>query len=116
MKDYEINMFTFKRLQSHLMQIYLTMNLKAKNVLEIGKENGFVSNVLKQYCNLTTLDFREEFNPDLFIDITDLNQLDTIENDAYDLILVCEVLEHIPYEKIDGVLQILKRTLLQILR
>lgn len=109
MKDYKKTMFAFKRLQSYLMQIYLTMNLKAGNVLEIGNENGFVSNVLKQYCNLTTLDFREEFNPDLFIDITNLNQLDTLENNAYDLILICEVLEHIPYNEIDGILQILKK-------
>lgn len=98
----------YKTLQSHFMQIYLTVRLGAKDVLEIGSRFAFVSNILKQYCNLTTLDFKEEFKPDLLIDITDLKLLDTVENEAYDLILLCEVLEHIPYKKVDGVLGILR--------
>jgi predicted O-methyltransferase YrrM len=79
----------YKTLQSHFMQIYLAIKLKAKDVLEIGKENGFVSDVLKYYCNITTLDFQDEFNPDLLIDITDLEQLDTLKDNNYDLILLC---------------------------
>ncbi|KKN10246.1 hypothetical protein LCGC14_1038600 [marine sediment metagenome] len=101
---------TFKGLQSHLMQIYLTINLKVENVLEIGKGHGFVSSILSQYCNLDTLDITKEYNPDLFIDITNLKQLDnTLPDEFYDLILICEVLEHIPYGNIDGILQILKK-------
>jgi len=101
--------FSYENLQSHFMQIYLTIKLKGKDVLEIGKGIGFVSSILNQYCNLTTLDFVEEFKPDLLIDITDLNQLDTLKNNAYDLILICEVLEHIPYEKVEKVLRILEK-------
>lgn len=99
----------FRTFYSHLLQIYLSIKLNAKNVLEIGKGHGFVSSVLCQYCNLTTLDFKEEFNPDILMDITKLKQLDTLKDEAYDLILLCEVLEHIPYEKIDGMLQILRK-------
>jgi len=100
---------SYKTLQSHFMQIYLTIKLKAKDVLEIGVLRKIVTSILNQYCNLTTLDFKEEFNPDLIIDITDSKQLDTIKNNAYDLILLCEVLEHISYEKIDKILKILKK-------
>lgn len=100
---------SYKTLQSHFMQIYLTIKLKARDVLEIGILRKMVSCVLNQYCNLTTLDFQKEYNPDLVIDITDLKQLDTLENNAYDLILLCQVLEHIPYEKIDGILRILEK-------
>lgn len=105
----DISWISYKTLQSHFMQIYLTIKLKAKDVLEIGVLRRIVTSILSQYCNLTTLDFKEEFNPDLLIDITNLKQLDTIENNAYDLILLCEVLEHIPYEKVDKILQILKK-------
>ncbi len=100
---------SYKTLRSHFIQIYLALKLKAKDVLEIGVLRKIVTSILNQYCNLTTLDFKEEFNPDLLIDITDFKQLDSIENNAYDLILLCEVLEHIPYEKIDIILQILKK-------
>lgn len=99
---------TYQTLQSHFMQIYLTLALKVKDVLEIGVLRKIVTSILDTYCNLTTLDYKEEFHPDLLIDITDFKQLDTIENNAYDLILLCEVLEHVPYEKIEGILQILK--------
>lgn len=105
----DISWISYKTLQSHFMQIYLTIKLKAKDVLEIGVLRRIVTSILSQYCNLTTLDFKEEFNPDLLIDITNLKQLDTIENNAYDLILLCEVLEHISYDKIDKILQILKK-------
>jgi len=109
MKDYEIiSQIRFARLQSNLMQFYLTIKLRAKNVLEIGKNIGFVSSMLEPYCNLTTLDFKEENNPDLLIDITNSEQLNTLKNNDYDLILICEVLEHIPYEKVEEVLRIIK--------
>ena len=107
MKNYK-HLITYVRLQSHLMQIYLTMKLKAEDVLEVGKGYEFVSAVLDLYCNLTTIDIRERFNPDLLMDISNLEHLDTLKNDAYDLILICEVLEHISYEKIEGILKILK--------
>lgn len=103
------NWISYKTLQSHFMQIYLTLKLRAKDVLEIGVLRKIVTSILNQYCNLTTLDFKEEFNPDLLIDITDFKQLDTIKNNAFDLILLCEVLEHVPYERIDKILQILKK-------
>ncbi|KKM15415.1 hypothetical protein LCGC14_1696330 [marine sediment metagenome] len=109
MKNYKNSRISFKGLQSYLMQIYLTINLKVVNVLEIGKGDGFVSSILNQYCNLTTLDFMREYNPDILMNITKLKQLDTIKNNVFDLILICEVLEHIPYEKIDGILQILRK-------
>lgn len=105
----DTNWISYKTLQSHFMQIYLTIKLKAKDVLEIGVLRKIVTSILSQYCNLTTIDFKEEFNPDLVIDITDSKQLDSLTNDNYDLILLCEVLEHVPYEKVDKILEILKK-------
>lgn len=100
---------SYKTLQSHFMQIYLTLALKVNDVLEIGVLRTIVTSILSQYCNLTTLDYKAEFNPDLLIDITDSKSLDTIRDNAYDLILLCEVLEHIPYDKVEGILRVLKK-------
>lgn len=98
-----------KNFYSHLLQIYLSIKLNVKDVLEIGNAYGFVSSVLRQYCNLTTLDFKKEFNPDVLMNIRKLKQLDTLKNKAYDLILLCEVLEHVPYKEINDILQILRK-------
>lgn len=98
-----------KNFYSHLIQIYFSIKLGAKDVLEIGTGYKFVSSVLKNYCNLTTLDFDEKFKPDILMDITQLKELDKLQDNGYDLIIICEVLEHIPYNKIDGILKILKK-------
>ncbi|KKK71523.1 hypothetical protein LCGC14_2913050, partial [marine sediment metagenome] len=100
--------FSYEGLQSHLMQVYLTIKLQANDILEIGTRFSLIKAILGPFCNLTTLDFKKEFNPDLLIDISDLKQLNTLKDNTYDLILLCEVLEHISYEKLDGIFQILK--------
>ncbi|KKK54503.1 hypothetical protein LCGC14_3084030, partial [marine sediment metagenome] len=100
--------FSYEGLQSHLMQVYFVMNLQVNDVLEIGTRFSLVSSVIGSHCNLTTLDFKKEFYPDLIIDISDLKQFDTLKDADYDLILLCEVLEHIPYEKMDGIFKLLK--------
>jgi len=110
MKRYnDKKIFIWKTFYSHLYQIYFSLKLKAKEILEIGNQYRFVSSILCQFSNLTTLDFNDKFNPDILMDITNLKQLDTLKDEKYDLILLCEVLEHIPYEEIEGILQILRK-------
>lgn len=66
----------WKTFYSHLLQIYFTLKLKAKDILEIGNQYEFISSYLRQYCNLTTLDFNNKLNPDILMDITQLKQLE----------------------------------------
>lgn len=100
---------SFRKLQSHFMQIYLVLKLKPKKVLEFGIGSRFVSNILKQYCELTTSDINEATKPDIICDISNPNDLSQFEDNYFDLVMVCEVLEHISYDKIEEVLKSLKR-------
>ena len=110
MKRYNDNKIViWKTFYSHLLQIYFILKFKAKDILEIGNQYEFISSYLRQYCNLTTLDINDKLNPDILMDITKLKQLNTLKDETYDLILLCEVLEHIPYEEIEGILQILRK-------
>lgn len=100
-----------KRFYSHIFQIYLILDLDPKELLEIGSGDGFVSNFIgkKEHLFLSTLDVDGDKNPDWNVDISNLKALDNLPNDFFDVILICEVLEHIPFKKVEGVLRVLKK-------
>lgn len=100
---------SFTQLQSHLMQIYLVLKLKSKKVLEIGVGSGFVTSNLKRYCDITTVDKDKNLKPDIVIDISNSKALRMFEDNSFDLILLCEVLEHIPYNKLREIFMSLNR-------
>ncbi|MBU4347930.1 class I SAM-dependent methyltransferase [Patescibacteria group bacterium] len=86
----------FGRWASYFYQIKSVIKTNPNNILEIGIGNGIVSKYLKeQGFKLTTADFTEDLNPDIVTDVTDLSFSD---ND-FDVILCCEVLEHLPFEE-----------------
>ena len=114
----------YKRFYSHIFQIYLARKLNSKEILEIGKGDGFVYNLLRKGIEtdladairksfsipmVTTIDNDRNKSPHRVIDITDLEELDSLPNNFYDTILICEVLEHVPYEKVEEILKILKK-------
>lgn len=99
----------YRKLQSHLMQIYLALLTKPKRILEIGIGEGFVSRNLKKYCEVITADIDKNLNPDLILDISNLNDFSKLKENSFDLIIMCEVLEHTPYNSIDSILQSLKK-------
>lgn len=101
-KDYD----HLERFISYFYQIDLVMKLEPENVLEIGIGNKTVSNYLKQHCVKTdTCDFDSALEPDYIADIRQL----PFKNNSYDLILACEILEHIPWADVDKALQELHR-------
>ncbi len=96
-----------KRFIAYFYQIDLVMKMKPDNVLEIGIGNKTVSNYLKQNGVKTdTCDFDSDLKPNYIADIRQL----PFKNNSYDLILACEVLEHLPWEDVDKALQELNRT------
>lgn len=100
----------YKRFYSHIFQVYLVESLNPKEILEIGKGDGTVSNLISdEWRFVTTLDNDMKKTPHINTDITDLGDLDKLPDNYYDLVLMCEVLEHIPYEIVEGVLEILKK-------
>ncbi len=91
---------------SYFYQIDITEQLKPKRILEIGVGNGIVSNYFKtNYNNIDTCDFEKKLNPDFCADIRNM----PIKSSQYDLVMACEVLEHMPYSDFEKALSEIKR-------
>ena len=99
---------SYKRLQSHLMQIYLALKTNPSKILEIGIGNKLVSSILKNYCNVITADIDKSLKPDYVLDISNSKDFNQFSDNSVDLIIICEVLEHVPYENIDSILKSLR--------
>jgi ubiquinone/menaquinone biosynthesis C-methylase UbiE len=83
-------------------QIKETMKCSPNNVLEIGLGNGIVSLILKKFgFSVTTLDHSEKLCPDIVASVTDM----PLDNGSFDVVLCCEVLEHIPYSDFEKALR-----------
>lgn len=96
-----------KRFISYFYQIDLVKELKPENVLEIGIGNKTVANYLKTNgIKINTCDFDKNLKPDYVADIRNL----PFKNNSYDVVIACEVLEHIPWENVDKALSELYRT------
>ncbi len=103
---YNINYDTKERFCSYWHQIQEVFLLKPRKVLEIGIGNGFVSNYLKKRgINVTTLDIDEELKPDIVGSVLDI----PFNDSSFEVVICCEVLEHIPYEAIPKALSEISR-------
>lgn len=95
-----------ERFISYLRQIDLTKGLGVEKVLEVGIGNKTVSNYLKQWgFMVTTCDYDESLQPDI---VADIRELPMGEN-SFDVVLACEVLEHLPWEDVSTALSELRR-------
>jgi ubiquinone/menaquinone biosynthesis C-methylase UbiE len=100
----------YKKLQSYIMQIHLALSTNSNKILEIGKGEGFVSSVLKRYCEqLITADFNEKLQPDILLDISQKNGFLQFKDNSFDLVIICEVLEHVPFDLLDSIMKSLHR-------
>lgn len=94
------------RFISYFYQIDLTTSTEAKNVLEVGKGNGTVSDYLKKLgYRVVTADIDPALKPDYISDIRKLS----FKDGEFDLAMACEVLEHLPFEDFEKSLAELKR-------
>ncbi len=103
-KDFYLyqNYEDIKRWNSYFIQVTSVLELKPKSVLEIGKGLGFVESYLKsKKINVKTLDINEKLKPDYVGDIRNM----PFKKNQYDLVLCCEVLEHIPFSDFRSVLK-----------
>jgi hypothetical protein len=85
------------RFISYYYQIHLIRELKVKNVLEIGIGNKTVSHYLRHNgFEVTTCDCNEKLAPDLVGDIRRL----PCPADSYDVVMACQILEHLPWDEV----------------
>lgn len=95
------------RFCSYWHQIDEAMRLSHKSVLEIGPGNGLVAEYLRRrQVSVLTIDIDHRLNPDVVGTLTNM----PFAEDSFDLIMCCEVLEHLPYEQLSGALSEIHRT------
>lgn len=98
---------SFGRWASYFYQIEETINLGSQNVLEIGVGDKVVGNYLENELKIkyTSVDINQNLSPSIVASIDNL----PISDNSFDLVLACEVLEHLPYNHLSSSLEELSR-------
>ena len=95
-----------ERFISYWHQINEVIALKPKKVLEIGIGNGFVYNYLKEKgIKIKTLDIDKNLNPDAAGSVLGIPFTD----ESFEVVVCCEVLEHLPYSEFSKALEEIHR-------
>lgn len=100
--------FGLRQLFSMAHQLHEIHRLRPDDVLEVGPGNGFVSTLLRRAgYEVVTADINPALEPDVCASIEDLpTRLDGRE---FDLVVCCEVLEHMPFAEFEGNVRTLSR-------
>ena len=92
--------FSLTQLCSFAHQIHDIYKLQPENILEFGIGNGFTSTYLKRSgFTVTTVDINNNLNPDICSSINEIEKI--LVDEKFDLIVCCEVLEHMPFEEFE---------------
>jgi 2-polyprenyl-3-methyl-5-hydroxy-6-metoxy-1,4-benzoquinol methylase len=103
---YQSSYCTPRRLASYSYQIREVLALGARNVLEVGPGNGLVAHMLRGAgIRVVTLDLAPDTCADVLGSVTSL----PFNGQFFDLVLCCEVLEHLPYEHVPQALREMRR-------
>lgn len=82
---------------SYYYQIKEVLELSPRNVLVIGVGDGIVVDILKgKGLTVYTFDLDKELRPDYCGSVSDFSKI--VKELKVDIILCCQVLEHLPYE------------------
>lgn len=83
------------RFASYWHQVNEVISLKPRTVLEVGPGPGIVTHILReQRIKVTTCDIVDDTRPALRASALHL----PFRSDSFDVVLCCQVLEHIPFE------------------
>lgn len=85
------------RIESVTEQLRWISRLGGGSVLEIGVGAGFLRHCLRLFPEVqhTTVDIASDLHPDYLASVTDLPFADG----QFDIVLCCEVLEHLPFQE-----------------
>ncbi len=101
---YSSSYFEKKQIFSQIHQFELIKKHADKKILEIGPGNGLTSFLIKSSgYDLKTFDINENLKPDVCGDITQIEEYFT--NSEFDTILCCEVLEHLPFDEFESIIE-----------
>ncbi|MDR1406325.1 MAG: methyltransferase domain-containing protein [Prevotellaceae bacterium] len=96
------------RWTSYWHQIAETLALAPKTALIIGVGDNIAGTLLSaQGVRVYTLDFDKDLHPDFEGDVADADAL--LGDRQFDVILCCQVLEHLPHSRFEDILQQLAR-------
>lgn len=96
------------RFTSYFYQVDSALkNVKNGNILVIGKGDGIVPAILNYFLKdrVKTFDFDASLLPDY---VGDLSEIGKTVTDKFDVVICCQVLEHIPYNHFDDILRQIK--------
>ncbi|MDR1985248.1 MAG: class I SAM-dependent methyltransferase [Prevotellaceae bacterium] len=95
------------RWNSYWHQITETLAFAPKTVLIVGVGDNIVGKMLaEQGVQVYTFDFDKELHPDFAGDVADID--DVLQDNYFDVIVCCQVLEHLPYDRFEDILQQLR--------
>jgi hypothetical protein len=84
-----------------------TTALNPESILIIGVGDNITGKILiSQGIDVYTFDFDKELNPDFVGNITNIDEV--LQGKHFDVILCCQVLEHLPYDNFEKILWKLK--------
>lgn len=99
--------FSVPQLFSLAQQIHEIHSMKPQSVLEVGIGNGFVSTFLKKAgYKITTADINPSLEPDICAPLDEIPNF--LGGQTFDLVVCCEVLEHMPLESLEDNIKHLK--------
>lgn len=99
--------FRLEQLCSFAHQISDIHRLAPSSIIEVGIGNGFVSSFLRQAgYRVVTADINADLKPDICVSIHGL--VAALGARRFDLVVCCEVLEHLPFAQFVESVQILR--------
>lgn len=106
-RPYKTEQYNCKeRYSSYWHQVHEVMSLMPGRVLEIGIGSGLVTYALRALdVDVVTLDIDNDLKPDVVGSAASL----PFEDDSFDVVLCCEVLEHLPYDSLELALSEIRR-------
>ncbi len=94
------------RLFSYAHQMHMALSFEPQHLVEIGVGPGLTQAVLERFdLTVTTVDVQPELDPDIVGSVLDL----PLDDDACDVALCCQVLEHVPFRHFKRALSELRR-------
>lgn len=100
-KFYDFNQYIKKdRFMSYFYQLKIIYQIMPKKVLEIGPGFNFIKKVINNDMDYITLDNNKNLSPDIHGSLLEI----PLPDNSIDLILCCQVLEHLPFSNFEKAL------------